>query len=150
MSSLKERLKASASQFKAVIPFKNPHEENGTLFGETVYLRMMMASEADAYQSSQRSMAVDYQGKKFQARATLNLENLRARFAVLVLADEDGNRLFTDKETAEVGTWPWHVLDAIYEQGLAHNKMDKEAEAVMEKNSNQTVNLTSGSPSPDI
>lgn len=150
MSSLKDRLKAGASQFKAVIPFQNPHEDNGTLFGERVHLRMMLSSEADDYQSSQRKVVVEYQGKKAHGRAEPNLKNIRARFAVLVLADENGQRLFTDKEAEDVGTWPWHILDAVYEQGLKHNRMDDEAAAVAEKNSNGTVSLTSGSPSPDI
>lgn len=139
MSDLKAKLKAGASRFRKTIPFKNPYEEGGTLFGEQVHLRMMSAQEGDDYQASRATMVMEYQGKKAHGRATPNLKNIRARFAVLVLSDENGNRIFEDNEAAEVGQWPFPVLDAIYEQGLKHNYMSEEAETVAEKNSNKTV-----------
>lgn len=73
----------------------------------TVYLRILSGTERDTYETS-------------ISRGT---ENLRARFSVLVLADEAGRRLFRDEDAAELGKKDATVLDRIFDEGYRFNKM---------------------------
>jgi hypothetical protein len=94
----------------------------------TVYIRALTARERDAYEASQ--WVRDRKGK-----ASQNLVNLRARFAVLVLCDEAGRPLFTELDVTELGRQDAGALNRVFEAGYKLSGMDTEADEVAEKNS---------------
>ena len=63
-------------------------------WGGHVKVRTMSGSERDAFEAS----LIESQGKK-KSKDDL-MSNIRARFASLVLVDDDGKRLFTAKDIA--------------------------------------------------
>lgn len=71
-----------------------------------VLVRSLSAAERDRFEQSM----INERGKAKDA----NLNNIRARFASLCVVDEDGARMFTDKEAAELGEKSAAVLDRIF------------------------------------
>jgi len=91
-----------------------------------VFIRVMTAAERDGYESSM----FDRDGEK----RTLNLKNIRARLAVLVLCDEQGKRLFDNDGAGLLGGKSSVVLDRIYEAARKVNALDENATKEMAKN----------------
>lgn len=60
-------------------------------WGGEVYIRALSAGELDRYQTS---MLQQRHGKS----QDVNLENIRSKLVVLTAVDEDGNRLFDDRD----------------------------------------------------
>jgi hypothetical protein len=88
-------------------------------WGGTVYLRQISGAERDAFEAS-------VMGNK--------LNNLRGRFAVLVLSDENGKRMFLDSEANSVGEKNGKALDRVFEAGRKFNGMTDDDVAELEKN----------------
>ncbi len=78
-------------------------------WGDTVFVKELSAAERDAYESS--LIRLDAKGN-LQGH---NLVNIRARLAAFAICDQDGVRLFSDKEAAELGNLSGAALDRVFE-----------------------------------
>lgn len=76
-------------------------------WGGMVYVRSMSASERDAFE---QSVSLGSNGS-----IARNLNNIRARLAVLCLCDESGARMFEDSEAETLGRKSAAALDRIFE-----------------------------------
>ncbi len=85
--------------------------------GAQVIVRTMSGTERDAYEIS----IIQSNGKDFEA----NRENARAKLLVQTIADETGNRLFTDEDVTELGKKSAAALDRIYTVSSRLNKLSK-------------------------
>jgi len=94
-------------------------------WGGAVYVRVLSGGERDAFEASLRDPRT---GKNTR------LDNFRARFASLVLANEDGSRMFDDRDASELSRKSAKALDRILEAGLATNGMDDASVEDAEKN----------------
>jgi hypothetical protein len=72
-------------------------------WGGQLYVRTLNGTERDLFEASM-------QGKKNK----LNLDNVRARFAVLTICDESGTRLFTDHDAKALGEKSAAALDKVF------------------------------------
>lgn len=70
------------------------------------------------------------------------LNNLRARFAVLVLRNQDGTPMFTDP--VQLGGKSSKALARIWKAGREFNKMDEDAVESAEENSEAALTNSSG------
>ncbi|MFE7797058.1 hypothetical protein [Nocardia sp. NPDC057440] len=75
-------------------------------WGGTVRVRAMSGFERDKFETG---MIERRGGKQVE-----NFTNLRARLVALVLIDEDGKRLFSDKDVHQLGTKSAAALDRVY------------------------------------
>lgn len=64
-------------------------------WGGDVYVRSLTAAERDQFEAS----LIVQRGKQQE----INLKNARAKLAVLAICDEQGQRLFSDADLAEMG-----------------------------------------------
>lgn len=104
-------------------------------WGGKVYIRTLKGKERDNYEASLSVV----NGK------VMNAGNFRARFAVLVLCDEDGKRLFTDSQAMALGDKSAKPIDRIWDAGRKFNSMDDEDIGVLEGNSDSGQSDDSGS-----
>lgn len=81
-----------------------------------VYVRTLTAAERDHFEGS---MLEDRGGK---SKAT-NLKNIRARFAVLTVVDEEGTRIFEDSDAEELGKKSAQVVDRLFSAAQKQNGM---------------------------
>ena len=81
-------------------------------WGGSVIVRTMTGTERDAFEQSITKDGVQY-----------NTDNIRARLVSLTLIDEDGNRLFTDKEVESVGGKAASALVRLYDVAQRLNGM---------------------------
>lgn len=114
-------------------------------FGRTVYVRVLTGAERDQFEQSKYQVTL-HVGKKKAGEARPNLRNIRARFAVLVLADEKGGRLFEDEDAEALGAAPGLApeLDRVWEAGMRLNGMADGAVEDAEGNSATTPSSCSG------
>lgn len=92
-------------------------------WGGTVRLRIMTGTERDAFELS--TSATNSEDKK------RNYENLRARLVALTAIGEDGTRLFSDEDVAELGRKSSAALDRCFEVATRLNALGKkEVEAL--------------------
>lgn len=76
-----------------------------------VYLRTISGAERDAFEAE--SFRQDQP----------NYQNLRARYLALTLTNEQGNRLFTQKQVGELGKKAAPVLDRLFTKAAKINAM---------------------------
>jgi len=72
-------------------------------WGGDVYVSTLTGTQRDAFEQS-------LQGKKDR----VDLENVRARFAVLTICDEKGTRLFTHADISKLGKKSAAALDRVF------------------------------------
>lgn len=72
-------------------------------WGGSVYVRTLTGTERDSFEQSM-------QGKKNK----IDLENVRARFAVLTICDEAGARLFNATDAEKLGSKSAAALDRVF------------------------------------
>jgi len=77
-------------------------------WGGDIWVRTLTGKERDTLESSVAN--VNAQGK-----SNMNLINLRARLCSMTIVDEDGNRLFSDKDVEELGKKNASALDRAFE-----------------------------------
>lgn len=87
--------------------------------GAEVCIRSLNASERDKFEAS----LVDLTG----ALPKPKIDAYRARLCALVICDEEGNRLFTDSEIAELGKKNGEVLDRIATAASLLSNLNEEA-----------------------
>lgn len=140
---------ADAEQTAAVVPYTNPRTPDGKLFGRQFYLRRLTGEEQDVFQASKFRTTVEYDAAGMPTlKSAPNQTNISARFAVLVLSDKDGNRVFEDHDAEAVGRADWQLLSDIFAKGFKHNGMTAEADGDAKKNSGPEVKNGSGMSSP--
>lgn len=81
-------------------------------WGGDVYFRTISGSERDQFEES-------YSEQKMKA--------FRARFLVLTLADDSGERLFEDKDVEELGKKSNVVINRLFDEAWSHNALTQEA-----------------------
>jgi hypothetical protein len=95
-------------------------------WGGDVKVRMMTGTERDAFEAS-----------IFEVKGTdtkQNMVNLRAKLVGRVLIDDDGARLFTDKEIEELGKKSARSLDKIFKVAQRLNGIGGDAVEELTKN----------------
>lgn len=75
-------------------------------WGGVVMVKGLTGKERDQFESS----IVSFKGRN----QTLNLSNIRAKLACLAICDEDGNRLFSEKELEELANKSAQALQRIF------------------------------------
>lgn len=88
-------------------------------WGGTVRVRSLTGTERDAYEAS----IVQVQGNTRKLR----MENARAKLVALCLVDDQGERLFSDKEAAALGAKSGKVLDRLFDVAAALSGLSTEA-----------------------
>lgn len=131
---LKETILAATDA--QVIPFNAPEWGSPPLF-----LRTVSGAERDRFEAANLPA---------KDGAEPRLGNVRARFAVLVLGDSNGVRVFSDEDAPALGLKSAAVLDRVWSEGRKFNAMDKDAIDQAKKDSAATAGDASstGSPSP--
>lgn len=86
--------------------------------GRKVYIRFLNGKEVDAYR---QSITVG-RGQNI----TIDQRGMRAKLAVLALANSDASRMFADKDAGRVATWPAIVLERIFDRARKINGMTDE------------------------
>ena len=81
-------------------------------WGGEVYFKTLTGTERDAFEES-------YSQER--------MKQFRARFLVLSLCDEKGQRLFEDSDVAEIGNKSAIVVNRLFEAGWSHNAFTQEA-----------------------
>ena len=84
-----------------------------------VWVRTLTASERDGFESSM----IEQRGGKSKATT---LQNIRARFAVLTVVDEEGKRIFDDNDAEELGKKSAQVVDRLFSAAQKQNGMSAE------------------------
>ena len=102
-----------------------------------VLLRTLSGTQRDSFEAG----IMDKDGKPTK------LHNLRARFAALVLVNEDGSPMYTQEQAAQLGNKSANALTRIWDEGRTFNKMDADAVEEAEKNSEAAQSGSSGSSS---
>ena len=92
-------------------------------WGGDVYVRTLTGTERDAFEQSMV-------GKK----SKMNLDNVRARFAVLTICDEAGQRLFTDDDAKVLGDKSAAALDRVFAVAQRLNGFSSEDAEDLAKN----------------
>lgn len=92
-------------------------------WGGQVFIRTISGTERDNFEQS------IIKGKE------TDLTNLRAKFCVLVICDENGNRIFNDNHVSVLGKKSAAALDRIFDAGRKMNGMTDSDVKELEKNS---------------
>ena len=92
-------------------------------WGGDIYVRTLNGTERDAFEQSMV-------GKK----NSTNLDNVRARFAVLTICDEAGNRLFTANDATALGKKSAAALDRVFAVAQRLNGFSSEDADELAKN----------------
>ncbi len=95
-------------------------------WGGDVYVRTMTGEERDAFEAS--LMPAKGTGKG-------DYKNLRAKLCAIAICDEEGNRLFTDKEVEALGKKSAAALNKIFDTAQRLNGIGKADMEELEKNS---------------
>lgn len=73
-------------------------------WGGQVWVKTLSGTARDSFEQSMVT----------RKKNTPNMDNVRARFAVLTICDENGERLFTDADAKELGRKSAAALDRIF------------------------------------
>jgi len=90
-------------------------------WGGAGFIRILSGTERDAIEAE-------------HAEGNKDLQNFRARFAVKVLSNENGERLFEDSDAKALGKKSGLVLDRIMVAGLRVNGFSEDEIEELEKN----------------
>jgi hypothetical protein len=135
MGSLRDDILAADDLPREVVPTP----EWGPAVHE-VWVRGLTAAERDAYE---QGLLVTGRGT---TRIREKIENLRAAFCVRIMVDENGERVFTDKDVAALGDKSGAVLDRIWDKGRELSGMKTEAEREDEDPSQPDASNSTDSP----
>lgn len=97
---------------------------------DTVIVKGLSGEERDSYEAAcmQQRPAHDANGKPIRGRSemTPNLANVRAKLVVRSVVDEQGERLWTDHQVAEVGQLNAAALDRVFEVAARLSRLSDE------------------------
>lgn len=95
-------------------------------WGGSLLLSSMSAAHRDAFEASM----LDNKGKSDAKR----LQNFRARFVAACIVNEDGQRLFSDKDVLDLGKKSAAVISRLFDEARTLNGMDDVAVEEIEGN----------------
>jgi len=124
-------LKASDIKFEKV---------NVPQWGGDVMVYGMSGAERDSFEASVVNM--------YGLTPVTNVRNIRAKLCVLTIRDENGVRLFTDDDAAELGKKSADVLDRLFAISQHLSGISKADVEALAKNSESDPNEGSGSDLP--
>jgi len=81
-------------------------------WGGDVFVKTLSGTERDAFE---------------EAYSEQKMKSFRARFLVLTLCDDKGQRLFEDSDVAEIGKKSSVVINRLFEESWKHNAFTNEA-----------------------
>ncbi|MEU4168859.1 phage tail assembly chaperone [Streptomyces sp. NPDC026665] len=117
-------------------------------WGGDIILRGLTGEELDAYQASRRQ--IRNAGTKEQEVVFVQ-DNARATLLVKCIVDEDGNRVFTDRDAGLLGMKNGKVLDRLFDIASSLSGLSEEDQEEMEGNSetpDRDGDSSSSSPEP--
>lgn len=96
-------------------------------WGGSVFVRGMNGTERDAFELS----IVDQKQK-----GKVNLENVRAKLCALVICDEEGNRIFSDRDVQALAKKSASALSRVFEMamklsGMTNNEVKEISETFL-------------------
>ena len=94
-------------------------------WGGSVIVKTMTGTERDAYESS------IVKGKK------VDMTNIRAKLCAICIVDDNGERLFTDRDVVALSKKSAKALDRIFDVAQKLNGLGKADVEELEKNSGQ-------------
>jgi len=100
----------------------------------------MSGAERDSFEASVVNM--------YGLTPVTNVRNIRAKLCVLTIRDENGVRLFTDDDAAELGKKSADVLDRLFAISQHLSGISKADVEALAKNSESDPNEGSGSDLP--
>lgn len=106
MGSLRDDILAAEDLPRELVP--TPEWEPAV---PKVWVRGLTGAERDAYE--QGLLVSGRSGTRVKDR----VDNIRAAFCVRIVVDENGERVFTDKDVAALGEKSGAVLDRIWDKG---------------------------------
>lgn len=95
-------------------------------WGGTVRVRGLTGAERDAFESS----FVQQQGTK----TTFDMQNMRAKLVAMAVVDENGERLFSDRDVAALGRKSGAALQRVFEVAQRLSGLTDEDIDELEKN----------------
>lgn len=87
-------------------------------WGGRVFVRSIGADERDKW---------DYEIYEASKTDEGRLPHFRARYAALVICDEDGNPIFTERDIEELGKKNAAAIERIFDKGRELSRMDDDA-----------------------
>jgi hypothetical protein len=115
-------------------------------WGGDVLIRGLTGEERDAYESSLRQ--IRNAGTPQQELVIVQL-NARANLLVKCLVDENGDRVFTDRDAPALGAKNGRVIDRLYDVATRLSGLSDEAAEEIEGNSEAVPSDGSTSSSPE-
>lgn len=95
-------------------------------WGGTVFIKGMTGAERDAFEATN------------QRNGEQNLTNVRARFLVRCIVNEEGTRIFADQDAAGLGKKSSAAISRLWDAAAELNGTSDEEQAAMEGNSETT------------
>lgn len=114
-------------------------------WGDDVIIRGLTGEERDAYEGSRRQ--IRNLGTP-QQEMVLIQDNMRANLLVKCIVDENGERLFTDRDAGLLGMKNGRVLDRLFDVAARLSGLNDEEQEKLEGNSG-TASDASTSSSPE-
>lgn len=111
-------------------------------WGGTVLVKGLSGAERDAYEASVRQFDND-------GNPHMNLANARARLVARALVDDEGTRLFTDKQAGELGRKSAVVLERLFQAASEMSGLSESDVEEMAGNSDAAPSGDSPSDSPE-
>jgi hypothetical protein len=96
-------------------------------WGVKIYVTTMSAADRDSFEQSML--------KKVKGKQVTSLDNVRARLAVRVCCDEEGNRIFNDSDADELGKKSASEMDKIFSVAQRLNGLSDQDIEELEGNS---------------
>ena len=109
-------------------------------WGGKVKVRMMTGTERDSFEQS----IMKTEGKEI----VRDMANMRAKLLVRTICNEDGSRIFTDKDINVIGGKSAAALEKVFEVAQRLNKLSASDAESLEKNSESEGKDSSISLSP--
>ena len=110
-------------------------------WGGEVIVRELMADEGDKYEACFAQL-------RSENGSAMKLDGIRAKLVSMACINEDGSRLFTEADVAELGKLSRAALDRVASVASELSGYTKSAEADVKKNSLPNGSLSSDSHSP--
>lgn len=110
-------------------------------WGVTVYVKSLTSRESDAWEESNTVKV----GNEYQA----NRDNMRARYLVRCLVDEEGTRIFVDIDAVELGKKSGAVIDRLWTIAAKLNGVLESSVKDLAKNSENGRKEDSGYSLPE-